>query len=56
MSSHDNEYDFYEDDDYEIQTQKVKTKTRKRKWREIENIKEQRRLKRELADYEVCSF
>lgn len=30
------------------QESKTKTKNRKRKWREIEFIKEQRRLKREL--------
>jgi len=32
-----------------------KGKGRKRKWREIENIKEQRRFRRELAEYE-CSY
>ncbi len=52
------EYDF-DQDDYVEQTKnkaKGKTKLSKRKWREIENIKEQRRFKNELASYEVCNF
>ncbi len=39
-------------DELEIREAKVKLKTRKRKWREIENIKEVRRLRKELAQYE----
>jgi hypothetical protein len=35
---------------------KNKGKSRKRKWREIEQIKEQRRLKRDLADFEREAF
>jgi hypothetical protein len=35
---------------------KNKGKNRKRKWREIEEIKEQRRLKRDLADFERNAF
>lgn len=31
-------------------------KVRKRKWREIETVKEQRRLRRELLDLEQYSF
>lgn len=50
--------DFAQYDVIEHSTKKVKAKTKlnKRKWREIENIKEQRRFKNELASYEVCSF
>ena len=33
-----------------------KSKMRKRKWREIETIKEQRRLRRDLADFEHYSY
>ena len=33
-----------------------KSKMRKRKWREIETIKEQRRLRRDLADFEQYSY
>ncbi|KGJ96939.1 DUF3545 family protein [Colwellia psychrerythraea] len=33
-----------------------KGKVRKRKWREIEAIKEQRRLRRSLADFEQYSY
>jgi len=32
--------------------QKIKNKVKKRKWREIENIKENRRLKKELMEFE----
>jgi len=35
---------------------KSKSKMRKRKWREIETIKEQRRLRRDLADFEQYSY
>ncbi|WP_206484095.1 DUF3545 family protein [Thalassotalea sp. G2M2-11] len=34
----------------------AKSKSRKAKWREIEQIKEQRRLQRELAQYEQYSY
>ncbi len=40
---------------YEKST-KNKGKNRKHKWREIEQIKEQRRLKRYLADFEREAF
>jgi hypothetical protein len=35
---------------------KKNTQERKRKWREIESLKEKRRLRRELADYILYSF
>jgi len=38
------------------QKSKAKSKARKRKWREIELIKEQRRLRRDLATFEHYSF
>jgi len=44
-----------ENDSEEISVfeQRQKGKARKRKWREIENIKETRRLKRELSELNV---
>jgi len=44
------------DDDELTQDRKSKGKTRKSKWREIENIKEQRRLRRDLAEYEHSNY
>lgn len=35
---------------------KTSGKERKRKWREIESIKEQRRLRREITDFEQYSY
>ena len=35
---------------------KGRSAVRKRKWREIESIKEQRRLRRDLASFEHYSF
>ena len=35
---------------------KIRSSERKRKWREIEIIKEQRRLRRDLAGYEQYSY
>ena len=50
-------------DEEELETEQIsafeqrqKNKARKRKWREIETIKETRRLKRELADLNVQSW
>ena len=43
--------DFIDEEEFS-EEKKTKVKTRKRKWREIENIKEQRRLRRDLAQYE----
>lgn len=38
-----------------LQTKK-NSKQRNRKWREIENIKEQKRLREELADYDSYNY
>ena len=48
----------YEEDELTRPDKKVKVrgKERKRKWREIESIKEQRRLRRDLAGYELYSY
>lgn len=35
---------------------KAKSNARKRKWREIEAIKEQRRLIKDLSTFEQCSY
>ncbi len=35
---------------------RTKGSDRKRKWREIESIKEQRRLRREITDFEQYSY
>jgi len=35
---------------------KSKARVQKRKWREIEALKEQRRMKRELSHYEQYSY
>lgn len=37
----------------EVESRNVKTKSKKRKWREIEAIKEQYRLKQELCEMDV---
>jgi len=55
-SSNFSDFELIENELFEQQTNKTKNKVRKRKWREIESIKEQRRLKRELAEYELYSF
>ncbi|GLX76945.1 hypothetical protein tinsulaeT_02850 [Thalassotalea insulae] len=47
---------FQDDTEYLEQKSMTKSKTRKRKWREIESIKEQRRLRRELAQYDLYSY
>lgn len=58
--SNENWQDFdHTDDDELIDTDrknKFKSNSRKRKWREIESIKEQRRLRRDLAEYEQYSY
>ncbi len=57
MSSNDLFDDYYYHDAEYVDKKSVnKQKTRKRKWREIESIKEQRRLRRELAQYDLCSY
>ena len=50
------EDDFYDDAEYVDKKSVNKHKTRKRKWREIESIKEQRRLRRELAQYDLYTY
>jgi len=53
-------FDWYEEenDNEEISVfeQRQKGKVRKRRWREIETIKETRRLKRELSELNVHSW
>ena len=57
MSSVDwDELDFFDLDSDVEQDAKVKMKSKKRKWREIENIKEKRRLRKELEQYDSYSF
>lgn len=53
------EDDIYDDEDELTRADrkgKARVTSRKRKWREIESIKEQRRLRRDLAAYEHYSF
>lgn len=49
-------FDYVDFDELEVREAKAKVKTRKRKWREIENIKEVRRLRKELAQYDSYEF
>jgi len=44
------------DDEFDVQERKNKVQTRKRKWREIENIKDQRRLRRDIDSFEHYSY
>ncbi|MCJ8318508.1 MAG: DUF3545 family protein [Colwellia sp.] len=50
-------FDWYEEEseseEISVFEQRQKGKARKRKWREIETIKETRRLKRELSELNV---
>lgn len=48
--------DDVEDEESSERSGKVKSKVRKRKWREIEAIKEQRRLRRDLAYFEHNAY
>ncbi|GAA6206226.1 MULTISPECIES: DUF3545 family protein [Thalassotalea] len=50
------EFDFINDEEFSEKAVKNKGKTNKRKWREIETIKEQRRLKKQIAEMEQYSF
>jgi hypothetical protein len=52
------EADDFDEDELTRPDKKNKTsgKERKRKWREIESIKEQRRLRREITDFEQYSY
>jgi len=59
MSNEDwHDTDVLDDDDNELTRtdKKAQAKQRKRKWREIEVIKEQRRLRRDIADFEQYSY
>ena len=62
MSKHNDDWQDLDllDDIDELQGGDIRTrsksKMRKRKWREIETIKEQRRLRRDLADFEQYSY
>jgi hypothetical protein len=50
--------DAFDDEDNELTRpdKKGQAKARKRKWREIEVIKEQRRLRRDIANFEQYSY
>jgi len=59
MSNEDwHDTDVLDEDDNELTRtdKKAQAKQRKRKWREIEVIKEQRRLRRDIADFEQYSY
>jgi len=49
------EFDFGQVSEFEAVEQKKNTRQRKRKWREIEEIKEKQRLKKELSSYDSYS-
>ncbi|MDG1752997.1 MAG: DUF3545 family protein [Thalassotalea sp.] len=49
-------FDFVNEDDFSENEVKGKTKSKKRKWREIESIKEKRRLKKQIEEIEHYSF
>jgi len=52
-----NEEEFFDDEDELIRVDsKPKGNERKRKWREIETIKEQRRLRRDITAFEHYSY
>ncbi|MEW6991068.1 DUF3545 family protein [Colwelliaceae bacterium 6441] len=44
--------DFTDEENFSDNEIKSKAKTKKRKWREIESIKEKRRLKKQIAELE----
>lgn len=50
------EFDFGQLSEFEAVEQKKNSRQKKRKWREIEDVKEKQRLKRELLSYESYSF
>lgn len=50
------EFDFGADGEFEAVEPKKHTRSKKRKWREIEDVKEKQRLKRELSSYDNYSF
>lgn len=45
-----------EDDELTRPEKKAQSKLKKRKWREIEAIKDQRRLRRDIANFEQYSY
>jgi hypothetical protein len=45
------EIEEFVNDESEFMTNKLTSKLKRRKWREIENYKEQQRLRRELQEY-----
>lgn len=47
------ELDFLDEDFIVEDDRKIKDKVKKRKWREIELVKEKRRLKKELMELDV---
>ncbi|GAW96147.1 MULTISPECIES: DUF3545 family protein [Colwellia] len=50
------EADLLADDELTRPDKKGKAKERKRKWREIEAIKDQQRLRRDIAGFEQYSY
>jgi len=57
MNNHENiEFDDFISNERPIFEGKTNTQVRKRKWREIESLKEKRRLRRELADYNLYTL
>ncbi|MFT5755837.1 MAG: hypothetical protein ACI9LM_000549 [Alteromonadaceae bacterium] len=57
MNNHENfEFDDSTNNEQPILEGKKNTQVRKRKWREIESLKEKRRLRREIDDYSLYSF
>ncbi|NQZ81229.1 MAG: DUF3545 family protein [Colwellia sp.] len=57
MNNYENiEFDDLINNEQPIFEGKKNTQVYKRKWREIEFLKEKRRLRRELADYNLCSI
>jgi hypothetical protein len=50
------DFDFINDEDFSEKDVKNSRKTSKRKWREIESIKEKRRLKKQIDELEQYSF
>jgi hypothetical protein len=49
-------FEFINEEDFSENEVKGKAKTKKRKWREIESIKEKRRLKKQIEEIEQYSF
>lgn len=47
---------YYDEAGQDFERKNTKKITKKRKWKEIENIKENRRLKEEISSFEYYSF